>query len=355
VGGHHRHARVADPGREYLGGPVRRAAPVADPQQGPDQRTHHVVTEGVRHHRRHHQRPPGRGGDGQGIRRRGGGHVTRGWRGPCPVQAEQRADRACSLAAAAERGEVMLAQAGARRLVHGGDVQRTWVPQRAVTAERVSACGIVTDPVAVTPPRRRKPRVEPRGGRRQPGYPHIGRQRAAQPVPCGAVRGFPAGGGHVAVSHLAACVDARVRPPGHGQRGWSWEREHTAQRLLKYLLDGPPARLACPAGKPAAVVGDLQPQPQQPLTYSPGHPRPQPFTPRPFTRCPSRRGLPRSGSGRHRHQLPPAASGPAGQDQVRPAPAPAGQDRVGRVLAGNGERTRHEGAAPWNHACRAAG
>ena len=61
--------------------------------------------------------------------------------GPGPFQAEQLTDRACTLPAAAERGEVMLAQARPGCLVHVADGEPPGVPQGLVPAQGSAPAG----------------------------------------------------------------------------------------------------------------------------------------------------------------------------------------------------------------------
>src|SRR5690606_20441165 len=80
------------------------------------------------------------------------------------AQLLQGADGGGALAALAVRGEVVLAEQGAGGLVHGVDVERPVVPQDVVAKQRVDASGVVGDPVGVTAPDGREPRVEAAGG-----------------------------------------------------------------------------------------------------------------------------------------------------------------------------------------------
>jgi hypothetical protein len=95
------HRGVAYRGCEHGGGPAGRPSPLPHGEQRADQRADHVVAERVRDHRR----------DRDAV-------VV-----PAPFQAVQGPDGGRTRPAAAEGGEVVLAQARERRLVHGGDIQ----------------------------------------------------------------------------------------------------------------------------------------------------------------------------------------------------------------------------------------
>lgn len=61
--------------------------------------------------------------------------------------------------------------------------------------------------------------------------------------------------------HLTAGVDARVGAAGHRQRGPVTQGQQATERFLDGLLDSAQARLAGPAVKGGAVVGQVQAEP----------------------------------------------------------------------------------------------
>ncbi len=239
--GDHRYSGIPRPRREHPGGPPRRPAALTHLQHGAHQCADHVVAERVRHHRRlGHGRP-----------------------GPRPVQAQQRAHRAGPFAAAAERGEVVLPQAGLCRLVHDGDVEPAPVPERGVPGQRIRQFGVVADPVGVPAPDRGEPGVEPGRGGGEQVHAHVGRKQPGQPPGSGQACAGPAVCRDVGVCHLAARVDPGVGAAGHGQRRGFRQVQHAGEPVFQGLLYRPPAGLAGPAGKARAVVGDVEPDPEQ--------------------------------------------------------------------------------------------
>jgi hypothetical protein len=68
-------------------------------------------------------------------------------------------------------------------------------------------------------------------------------------------------GGHVGVRDLAAGMHSGVSPARHGQLNRLRRPQHPAESFLDDLLDSSQTRLASPAGKIAAVVGEVDPQP----------------------------------------------------------------------------------------------
>jgi hypothetical protein len=222
---------IADRGGQDRGWPARRAPALAHGEQRADQGSHHVVAERVRHHRRDRDAVP----------------VA------LEFQAAQRPDGGRPRPAAAERGEIVLAQDRARRLVHGGHVQLPEEPQRLVPAQRIRAGRVVAHAVGVAPPQRGEPGVEPVGRDVRAVHPDVGRQHARQPgyrasFPAG--HGRPGARGHVRVHDLPARVHPGVGAPGHGQARRAGQPQHLAERGRQDRLDGAPAGLCGPPGKP---------------------------------------------------------------------------------------------------------
>jgi hypothetical protein len=264
---------ITDGGGEHLGGPAGRPAPLADGEQRADQRAHHVVAERVGDH----------GRDREAV-------VV-----PAPVQDAQRADGGRTRPAAAEGGEVVLAQQGPRRLGHGGQIQPPERPQRLVPAQRIGPGRVVADPVGVAAPQRGEPRVEPVGRRArrvradiggehggQPGQDAVARGGGAGLTACGggagltacgagagltacgagagltacgagagltACGGGPGGRGHVGVDDLPTGVHSGVRASGDGQARRAGQPQYPAERVRHDLLDRAPAGLSGPPGK----------------------------------------------------------------------------------------------------------
>jgi hypothetical protein len=231
VRGHDPDRGIAGRGREQVLGPAGRPAALADGDQRADQRAHHVVAERVGHHR---------GDQDAGLV-------------PVPVQAAQRPHGGRSRPAPAEGGEVVLTQAARGRLVHGGHVKPPEVPERLVPAHRVRGGPVVAHAVGVTPPQRGEPRVEPVGSRTRRAGADVGGQDPVQPgqhaVRAPQRRRGPGGRGHVRVHDLPARVHARVRAPGHGQRGRPRQPQHLAEGRRHDALHRAPAGLGSPPGK----------------------------------------------------------------------------------------------------------
>ena len=165
----HHHRRVADPGGKHLRDPARLAPAVPHYQKRSDQGTNHIVAERVRDN---------------------AGHKDAG----CylvPVQAQQLAHCARALAPAAERREVVRAEACCGGVVHTGGVDRPWVPERVVPAQRVRRRRVVADAVGVTPPQPGKPGIEPVGCRANGPHPEVGRQQPGQAPGSGLASRFP--------------------------------------------------------------------------------------------------------------------------------------------------------------------
>ena len=219
--------RIADPGREHRGGPAGRPPPLADGEQRADQRTDHVVAERVGDHGRD-----------------GGAVIV-----PVPVQSAQRPDGGRSLASAAERGEIVLAQAASRGLVHGRQVEPPEGPQRLVPAQRVRDGLVVADAIGVAAPQCGEPRVEP-GGRWADGTdPHVGGQHPGQPGDGLGRRIGPGRDGDVQVDDLAAGMHSGVGAAGHRQFRGRRQPQHSSERCGQHVLYGPPAGLGGPPGK----------------------------------------------------------------------------------------------------------
>ena len=135
--------------------------------------------------------------------------------------------------AAAERGEIMLAQARQRGLVHPVQVERAaGVPERVVAAQRVGRARVVADPVGVAPPERGEPRVEPVGRGSDGARPG---RRAAAAGP--AVAGPPTGRRRPVdrperpawATWPRACTPASVRP-ATVSAGGSAQRQRPPER-----------------------------------------------------------------------------------------------------------------------------
>jgi hypothetical protein len=222
------HRGIAHRGREHGGGPAGRPSPLPHGEQRADQGADHVVAERVGDHRR----------DRDAV------IVT------VPLQAVQGPDGGRTRPAAAEGGEIVLAQAGKRRLVHGGDVQPPEGPQRLVPAQRVRGGRVIADAVGVAAPQRGEARVEPVGSRAHAVHPHIRREHRGQPGQRPVFRRRPGRRGHVRVNDLAARVHPGVRAPGDRQASRPGQPQHPAERRRHHVLDGAPAGLGCPPGKP---------------------------------------------------------------------------------------------------------
>ena len=223
----HANGRIADRGREDCGGPAGRPPPLADGQQRADQCADHVVAERVGHH----------GSDRDAV-------VV-----PVPGQGAQRPDGGRALPAAAEGGEIMLAQARLPGLVHGRQVEPPEVPQRVVPAQRVGGGLVVTDAVGVAAPERGKARVEFAGHRADGAYPDVGGQHPGQPGDGPARGDRPGLGGNVQVDDLAAGVHPGVGPAGHRQLRKRRQPQRSSERCGQHVLYGPPAGLGGPPGK----------------------------------------------------------------------------------------------------------
>jgi hypothetical protein len=233
------HGRVADRRRQHLRRPGRRTAALADREQRADQRAHHVVAERVGHDDA--DRHPGR--------------VA------LPVKAAQRADGRGALPAAAEGGEVMLAEQQRRGLVHGRQVERPRVPERVLPAQRVGGGRTIADPVGVPPPQGREAGVEALGGGPDRVHPDVRRQRPRQP----AERGRPVLGpdrrGQVRVGHLPAGVHPGVGPSGHGEPNRLRQPQHVPEDPGQLSLHGPLSWLRRPPGEAGPVVGKIDSHP----------------------------------------------------------------------------------------------
>jgi hypothetical protein len=226
----HADGRIADRGREHRGGPVGRPASLADGEQRADQRADHVVAERVGYH----------GGDRDAV-------IV-----PLPGQGAQRPYGGRALPPTAEGGEIVLAQARAPGLVHGGQVEPPEVPQRLVPAQRVGGGLVVTDAVGVAAPQRGEPRVESAGREARGPHPDIGGQQAGQagdhPARSVIVAG-PGLGGDVQVDDLAAGVHPGIGAAGHRQSRGGRQPQHSSERCGQHVLYGPPAGLGGPPGK----------------------------------------------------------------------------------------------------------
>ena len=66
-------------------------------------------------------------------------------------------------------------------------------------------------------------------------------------------------GASVGVGALALGMNSRIRAPGSMDGHMSAAK--LTKRMLQGILDRPPARLALPSEKPAAIIGDREPQP----------------------------------------------------------------------------------------------
>src|ERR1019366_9980041 len=86
------------------------------------------------------------------------------------------------LAAAAEGGEVMLAEQQPGGLVHGVDLEPAAIPEGVVAAQWVRPGQVVTDAVGVPAAQRGEAGVEPVRGRADPGGPDVGGEEPGQPA-----------------------------------------------------------------------------------------------------------------------------------------------------------------------------
>ncbi len=240
---HDVHGGVAHARGQHLRRPLGPPVPVPHEQQRPDQRTHHVVAEGVGAH--------GRGDDAVLA--------------PHQAQLLQGADRGRALPLLAVRREVVLPQQPARRLVHGVDVQRPVVPEHVVPQQRVDAAGVVGDPVGVAAPDRREAGVEAARRLGDRPDPHVPRQPPGQPLEQLSPLLLPDLPRQVHVRDLAPRVHPGVGPPGHRQLVRPCGPGHHPQRVLDLPLDGPPPPgLLGPPGELRAVVRQIQPHPDEP-------------------------------------------------------------------------------------------
>ena len=221
---------IADRGRQHRGGPAGRPSSLADGEERANQRTDHVVAERVGDH----------GGD------RGAVIV------PVPGQGAQRPDGGRTLPPTAEGGEIVLAQAAPRGLVHGRQIELPEVPQRLVPAQRVRGGLIVADPIGIAAPQRGEAGVEP-GGRGTRGvHPDVGGQHPGQPgdsPPLGVRRTGPGRGGHVGVDDLTARMHSGVRAPGHRQLRRGGQPQHPSECCGHDVRYRAPAGLGGPPGK----------------------------------------------------------------------------------------------------------
>lgn len=235
------HGRVAHRRRQHLRRPGRRTAALADRQQRSDQGAHHVVAERVGHDDA--DRHP--------------------FLVALPVQPAQRADGRGALPAAAEGGEVMLAEQQRGRLVHGRQVERPRVPERVVPAQRVGGARTIADPVGVPPPQGREAGIEAIGGGPDRVHPDVRRQRPRQPPQRGRPVLLPHRRGDVRVGHLAAGVHPGVGPPGHGQPNRLRPPQHVPEDPGQLSLHGPLPGLRRPPGEAGPVVGKIDPDPDR--------------------------------------------------------------------------------------------
>jgi hypothetical protein len=178
-----------------------------------------------------------------------------------PVKAAERANRRRPLPAAAEGGEVMLAEQQRRGRVHGRQVERARVPERVVPAQRISVGRVIADPIGVPPPERREAGVKPLG--RQPDRPHpdVRRQRPGQPAQRSATVLLPNPIRQVRVRHLPAGVHPGVSPPGDGQPHRFRQAQHVPEDAGELALHGPLRGLCRPAGEIRPVVGEVDSHP----------------------------------------------------------------------------------------------
>lgn len=241
MSGHDTDGGITDRGREHRRGPAGRPAPLADGDERANQSPHHVVAERVRHH--------GRDRNVVII--------------AMPGQGAQRPDGGRSFPAAAEGSEIVLAEAGKRRLVHGGDVERPEIPQRFVPAQWVRRGRGVADPIGVPAPQGREPRVELRGHRARGADADVAGQHPGQPGHRPASRLRPRGSRYVGVDDLPARVDSGVGPPGDRQLRRLRPPQHPAKRDGQGLLHRAPAGLSGPSGKPRPVVRKIKPEPNE--------------------------------------------------------------------------------------------
>ena len=168
---------------------------------------------------------------------------------PVPGQGAQRPDGGRALAAAAEGGEIVLAQARLPGLVHGRQVEPPEVPQRLVPAQRVGGGLVVTDAVGVAAPQRGEPRVEFVRHRARGAHPEVGGQYAGQPGDGPAPGTGPGRAGDVQVDDLAAGMHSGVGTAGDRQFRGRRQPQHSSERCGQHVLYGPPAGLGGPPGK----------------------------------------------------------------------------------------------------------
>src|SRR5918996_3439814 len=251
----HGHARIPTARSQHLCRPPHRPPAVANGEQGSDHGPDLVVAEGV-----------GLDGCHREI-------------ALCtfPPQGPKRPDGRRIVTWPAVRREVVLADQRRGGGIHGAQVERPGVPEHRTAEQRIDAVRAVTDPVRVPPPQRREPRVEPRGYDRGVSHPQVRRQHSGQPVDqrvAGRARRPPGDGlprflWHVDVADLTAGVNPGIRAAGDRQPR-RLDPQHDAQRVLQRCLDRATAGLRGPAGEIGAVVGQVQPDTQQPAATGVG-------------------------------------------------------------------------------------
>ena len=246
MGWRHHDSGIPHPRCEHVGRPPHRLPAVADRQQRTRQGPDHVVAERV-------------GDDGP---------CDHAGLLPLPLEPEKFPDRARARPAPAERGEVMLAEAGRSGFVHQVNLNRPPVPERVVPAERISACLAVTYPVGVPAPECGEPRIKFGRHGADRADAHIRRENAVQPPQCGLGGCGPDLLRNIEVGHLTTGVHASVGPPSHGQRRQLRHPQDASQRGLDVLLHRTYTGLGGPAVEPRTVVREIDPEPDKAVPAS---------------------------------------------------------------------------------------
>jgi hypothetical protein len=252
VRGDDRNCRIPDRGPEHQRRPVRRPPAVTNRKKRPHEGSHHGVAERIRLYRR----------DSEATL------------SAPPLQSNQPADRGRTLPATAVRREVVLAEQATGGAVHGVQVERPFVPQDVVAAQRIQPGRVVSHPVGIAAGQRREARVEagrrgcncehPDVFRKDTGQPAHDRVRRAhtgrEPLACVP----PRSSRDIGVRHLTTGMDAGVGPARHGQAGGPAKTQDDADRVLDDGFDRAPTRLAGPAREAPAVIAEIKPQPKEP-------------------------------------------------------------------------------------------
>ena len=144
--------------------------------------------------------------------------------------------------------------------------------QHLTATQGVPCPGVVADEIAIAAGERRKARIEALGRHVDASERHVLGQQAAHAAGQGrqlddVLVPIDIDRIDIDVSHLAACVHARVRAARAGHLRSLREPERARQGVLHDALDRAESWLPRPAGEVSPVVGEVQPKPSHHPSY----------------------------------------------------------------------------------------